>query len=521
MLKMSGMKSNLLANVAGKAWSLVAIVLFTPLYLKFLGIEAFAIIGLYNSFCMLLIIVDPGLSSTLARELAWLSPLPGRRSEMATLVRTLETSFFLITILVTLPFLFLSDVVARHWINLRNLSVESAVTALRLLAGAACLQFVAGFYTGGLRGLQRHVHLNGLLICTGLLRSAGSVAVLWLVSPTIEAFMAWQVLVNAAQLIAIRHLVWRLLRDGAGEAQFQFGVLKSVWRYAGGMTVIGATGALFLQLDKIILSKLLTLDALGAYTVGGIVGSIPLAAAAPIGVTVLPRLTELVSLNDAARAHRVYHGASQLVSIVVFPLVIVVGLYAREILAIWTRDPASAEQAYRIASLLILSSGVVACMFMPYSLQMAYGWTGLSISLNIFGIAALTPLMLWLVPRWGGAGAALAFLLVTVAQFVAGVQIMHKRFLVDQKWSYWGRDIGAPLAAALVLAGIGWFVIPVPHGQWTLVAYLLATWMLASFAALLCADELRPLALAWLRSRAGRSWAVPNAFGAKSGRGAR
>ena len=73
---MSSLKINILANFAGQAWSGLLTLALVPVYIKFLGIEAYGLIGFYAMLQGMLVVLDFGLGQTLNRELARYSALP-------------------------------------------------------------------------------------------------------------------------------------------------------------------------------------------------------------------------------------------------------------------------------------------------------------------------------------------------------------------------------------------------------------------------------------------------------------
>jgi O-antigen/teichoic acid export membrane protein len=89
-MKESSVKKNIVANFAGKAWASIMSLVFIPLYIKFMGIEAYGLIGIFVSLIAILAILDMGLSSTLSRELARLSTSEDTAQESKDLVRTME-----------------------------------------------------------------------------------------------------------------------------------------------------------------------------------------------------------------------------------------------------------------------------------------------------------------------------------------------------------------------------------------------------------------------------------------------
>ena len=67
------MKKNIAANYVGRAWGFISVYLFVPLYLKFLGIEAYGLVGFYSTLLGVLAFADIGSTATFKREIARLS----------------------------------------------------------------------------------------------------------------------------------------------------------------------------------------------------------------------------------------------------------------------------------------------------------------------------------------------------------------------------------------------------------------------------------------------------------------
>ncbi|HEY6953545.1 MAG TPA: polysaccharide biosynthesis protein, partial [Bacteroidota bacterium] len=97
---MSQLKRNILANIVGQSWAALLQLAFVPFYLKFMGIEAYGLIGFYTVMQAVLQVLDFGLSPTMTRELARLSSLDGKGKEMRDFVRTLEFGYWVIGILI-------------------------------------------------------------------------------------------------------------------------------------------------------------------------------------------------------------------------------------------------------------------------------------------------------------------------------------------------------------------------------------------------------------------------------------
>jgi len=187
---LSGLKLELAANLTGSAWSMVVQLLCIPLYIKFLGIEAYGLIGFYLMLQAMLQVLDLGLSPTMNREMARYSVQPERANEARDLVRTLEVGYWLIGVIIGLALVLASPWIATHWIKASSLPIRSVKQAVTLMGILAVLQWPVSFYQGGLMGLRKQVLFNVFRIIAASVSNGGAVLVLWLASPTIQAFFS-------------------------------------------------------------------------------------------------------------------------------------------------------------------------------------------------------------------------------------------------------------------------------------------------------------------------------------------
>ncbi len=91
-------------------------------------------------------------------------------------------------------------------------------------------------------------------------------------------------------------------------------------------------------------------------------------------------------------------------------------------------------------------------MGIPYQMQLAYGWTKLTIKMNIVAVALLVPMLFLVVPRYGGIGAAWVWVGLNAGYLLFGIYFMHLRMLPSEKWRWYGRDVIVPASAALATA---------------------------------------------------------------------
>lgn len=499
----SPVKRNILANFAGNGWAALMGLAFIPLYIHFMGIEAYGLVGLYATLLVLVALLDMGLSSTLNREMARLSVHEDSGREMRDLLRTLEVVFWPTAVLIAIAVFLLAPFIANDWLQSSALPPATTQQAIVLMGAAMALQWPFGFYSGGLLGLQRQVLLNGILVVMATVRHGGAVLVLWLVSPTITAFFTWQIAGAALQTAVLALLLWRSLPAGGVPARFQMHAIRRIWRFAAGVSGITVLAVILTQLDKILLSRLLTLEMFGYYTLAGVVAMSLLRLASPVFLALYPRFSELVARGEQLELRQLYHRSCQLLSVLILPAALVIALFSGEILLLWTQNASTVQHTALVLSLLVIGTAFNGLMHLPYALQLAHGWTRLALYSNVVAVAVLVPMIFFATSRYGAAGAAAVWVLLNSGYLLISVQVMHTRLLPGEKWRWYFEDVGLPLVAALAVVGAGRWLLPDALGMVALFAWLAGVSALALAAAVLAAPEIRHRLLARVRPAVG------------------
>jgi O-antigen/teichoic acid export membrane protein len=88
-------------------------------------------------------------------------------------------------------------------------------------------------------------------------------------------------------------------------------------------------------------------------------------------------------------------------------------------------------------------------MHLPYTLQLAHGWTRLTVWVNSASLLVLAPAIYLGVSTYGVEAAAVAWILLNAGYVIIGLPLMHRRLLPAEKWRWYGQDVLAPLCAAL------------------------------------------------------------------------
>ena len=208
---MSVVKKNILANFSGSFLTSVISIIFIPLYIKYLGIEAWGIIGIFSTIQSAVIILDLGLSASMTREISKYSILPNSEVIMRNIVRTLEIIYWITAIIIIFIIIISSHFITYNWLNKGNIDQSVIQSSIILMGFAIGLQWPSSLYSGGLVGLQKHVLLNIINVSINLLRSVGVILILIFVNRSVFAFFIWQALVSLLNSLVLYFFLWKNL----------------------------------------------------------------------------------------------------------------------------------------------------------------------------------------------------------------------------------------------------------------------------------------------------------------------
>ncbi len=441
---------DLLANISGVGWSALAQIVCIPIYIKFLGIEAFGLVGFYLVLQSLFQVLDFGLSPTVNREMARYSVQPEKAAEARDLVRTLEAGYWMVGIAIGATVFIAAPFIATHWIKAGTFPIRSVRQAVMIMGILAFFQWPLSFYQGGLMGLGRQVLFNTLKISQSTLAYGGAVLILWLVSPTIRAFFLWQAAVSAVQAFLVAVFFWKSLPPADRAPRFNVKLVRNIWRFAAGMSGITAFALILTQADKVIVSKLFSLRVFGYYTVAGMLGAGLSLIIAAVFNTIYPRFSSLVAAGNEEGLRNLYHRCTQMMAVIILPLGAILALFSVDILRVWTRNPEVAHHGGPIATFLVIGTALNGLMMLPYALQLAYGWTSIGLKITIVMTIVVVPAVVVMARAYGPVGAASVWFILNGAYMAVGVPLTHRRLLKGETWRWFG-DIALPLLPVVLI----------------------------------------------------------------------
>lgn len=457
------LQKNILASYASQIYTTFLGILVLPLYLKYLDVEAYGLVGFFTMLQAWFNLLDMGLTPTVARETA---RFRGGSSDVLSyrrLLRVLQLIFLVIALLGgSLMFVF-SGVIATAWLNVQTLPTGQVHLALQLIAIGVALRWMSGLYRGCISGSEQLVWLGGFNALVATLRFVGVLPVLIWVGHSPAVFFTYQLLVAVLELAGLATKSYDLLpaiptgHKLGWSLIVLFNPIKPVLKFSLTIAFTSSVWVLVTQTDKLVLSKLLTLTDYAYFTLAVLAASGVIVISGPISSTLMPRMARLQAEGNVDGLVSLYRKATQLVAAIAIPASLVLAFFAEQILWVWTGDAIAAKSAAPILCLYALGNGFLALAAFPYYLQFAKGDLKLHLIGNGIFLLLLVPLLVWATLKYGVTGAAYAWLIANSLYFFIWVPVVHQRFLQGLHWQWLLHDVAKILLSSVIIISVFYY----------------------------------------------------------------
>lgn len=431
-------KFNIIANYASQIYSMIIGIIMLPLYIAYMGPEAYGLVGFFTMLQVWFTMLDIGLTPTLARETARfyggaIDPINYRH-----LIRLLEAIFFGVAVIGAGAIYFSSGYIASDWLQLKQLQISEVKGVLEIIALVIALRWMCGFYRGAISGAERQVWLGRYTIIIATLRSIGIIPVFILIGVGPTIFFGYQLCVAIVEVVWIRAYANSLLPSMSSNAKWSYSVayMKPVIKFSLTIAFTSSVWVLLTQTDKLVLSKVLALDEYGYFTLAVLMANFVTVIGGPVSTAIMPRMAKLEAEGRHAELVKAYRQATQLVSVIAGAACVTIVFNAESLLLVWTDNQILATKAWKILVLYTIGNGILAITAFPYYLQYAKGNLRLHFIYNIIFIILLIPAIIWAANEYGGIGAGYVWVILNLFSFVVIVPIVHNRFAkgINREW---------------------------------------------------------------------------------------
>ena len=489
---MSSFKTNLVANYLSQIYVTVIGIVLVPVYVRYMGVEAYGLVGFYAMLQAWFQLLDLGLTPTLARETARFRGGALDLPTLRRLLRALEGVFLGIALLGGGLVVLGAQSIALRWIRVEHLPLETVWQSVALMGGVMSCRWVSGLYRGAINGFERIVWLGTFNAAMATIRFVVIIPIFLFVGVSPVLFFMYQFVTALLELVTLAWKTYRLMpRPESWLAiPWEWEPLRGVLKFSMAVAFAGSVWVLVTQTDKIILSKFLTLTEYGYYSLVVVLAGGVTIVSGPISGVLLPRMSRLSAEGDSEGVKHAYSTATQIVSGVAFPVALVLAVFPQAVLVAWTGNPVIAAKAAPVLRLYALGNACMAVSSFAYFLQFAKG----NLRLHVLGsglfLLLLVPGLAWATWRNGVIGAAWVWLIANLIYLLLWVPLVHARFLEGYHWRWLTRDVAQIALPTALLALVLKEVLVWPRARWValgllsgvgtllmLVAVLASPWM--------------------------------------------
>lgn len=437
MLKPS-LKLNVIASYTSQIYIIIISIAILPLYIKYMGAEAYGLVGFFAMLQGLFNLLDFGLTPTISRQTAQYNAGIGTALNFRQLFRALSLIFVVIAIVGGGILFLLDNYIASHWLKLENLSIKDVLFCLQVMAICVALRWMAGLYRGVISGFEQIVWLSVVNSVIATLRFPGVLLYMYYFGFTIKSFFVFQLIIALFEFLILLIKNYLLLpKQSAGYSiGWSIEPVKPLLGFALTIAFTSSVWVLFTQLDKFVLSGILPLADYGYFTLAVLVAGGVLQLSAPISAPIMPRMARLDAEQQYEQMRQVYLNATQFIAVIVVSAGIVLAGVAKPVLYAWTGDISLAEQAGPVLSLYALGNALLALTAFPYYLQYAKGNLKYHLIGSIVSLIILIPAVVWAASNYGAIGAGWVWFLMQLSYLVLWVSYVHAKLEpnINVKW---------------------------------------------------------------------------------------
>ena len=429
-------------------------IIFIPTYIRYLGLDAYGLIGIFAAIQTWLGIFDMVISPTLSREMARYVAGEYSIKDVKNLLRTAEVITLIIVFFIIFLLVLSSNWLAINWVNSESLTVAEVSNAFIAMGVISALRVFEGVYRSVLVGLQKQVELNLIGVLMSTLRALGAYMSLAYISPTIATFFSWQLIISVLTIATLLICSYKMIPGKLMMGKFSLRTLQKHWVFGGSMLLLSILTLFLTGIDKLMLPKFIALSDFAGYSLSLTISAIIWIFVNPIISAIYPKACELVAAKNNNQLSQIFHFGSQLVTVSAGSIALVVIFFSSQILRVWTGNENLALRFSIILSTLMLSNLLNSFLYIPYHFQLAYGWTSLAIKMTMISIAIIIPLIYFLTPLYGIEAIPWIYIGLHLTYIIIGAQFIFKKILIKEKNKWYVNDILIPIISMTIFVAV-------------------------------------------------------------------
>ena len=342
-------------------------------------------------------------------------------------------------------------------------------------------------------GLEQQVFVNVLDVIFVSLRFLGGLFLVAVLSNDVVHYFVYQLSLSILEILIFRTKQFSTVPLKIKNSyRFYWVDVKPTLPFAMGIAYTAGVWVLITQVDKAILSSVLTLTEFGYYSLVALVVGGILQISHPLSEAIRPRMTALAESGRTQELHEIYLLGTQIVSAICCSASFVIAFNAKALIFLWTGNEDAAVWSEDVLFWFSLGNGILAVAAFQYYLQFAYGKLKLHVFGSTLSACVQVPIIAYAAFNYGALGAAMAWFGVRLFFFLFWVPVVHRAFAKGLHMQWLVSAIAPVFGVALSVTAL-WPVTqnPLEYGRLELLLGIGLQSMVVLLATILCIRKAR------------------------------
>lgn len=410
LIAINTLRKNVLSNYIGTFTLIVCPIISLPFYLDMLGATIWGLVAFMITLQTFLSLVDSGLSQALLREFAALNgESDDKQTQLGKALLGFERVYWGFGLIASTTIILLSGKITEYWLNLNGSLVQEAQQAV-IGAGLIFLfQFPSSVYRSLLLGTQHQVLLNTVITISTIFRQLGGVIVIF-IWPTLLAYITWHLCCVILDTIIKRIYAWQKVKLNNQHLYWDSQLMRALFNPVLHMSIATIIGALTVQIDKIFLSGMISVERFGYYVIASSVATGILQVIYPVVNATIPYAISFKHDPIKLRAFNFRYA-----KFVIFSLLALASTYTligKQFLQFWLVNDKIAGEVYYILNYLLIGTLLNSLYTIGYINWVIQGHTLKIFRVNLIALITSIICVPLLISKFGLVGACFGWIMI-------------------------------------------------------------------------------------------------------------
>jgi len=444
---------NMLLNLIGQGLPLLVGVVSVPFIIRGLGTDRFGLLSLAWVVLGYFAIFDLGLGRATTKFVAEALG-KGEEKEIPRIAWTSVTVQALFGLLGSIVLIALTPLLVGRILNVPPELIGEAKVMFYILAPSVPVVLISSSFQGILEAFQRFDLVNAVKIPSSMLTFLLPLLGLYF-EFRLPGIVALTLLARIGALLAYTMLDFRIMPQLI-KYSGSLSLFPHLFSFGGWVTVTNIVGPILVYLDRFLIGSLLSLAAVAYYSAPYEIVTRLSIISTSLSVTLFPAFSSLEGVENKEKIGTIFAKSVKYILLTLGPVVLIVMLFARDILGLWLGTEFSLESTI-VLQVLALGVLINSLAHTPFALLQGVGRPDLPAKFHLFELLIYVGIAWLLVSKWGINGAAMAWTLrVTLDTFLLFGAVFWVYKLSPQTLSING--VGRAGLILVMLAGLSFLV---------------------------------------------------------------